>query len=198
MRVWMTTAVLMVAVSRAVTAQRGGAAASPIPAVPKEAAQFDFLVGQWDLTVKVPAPSLAVRIHGGMPKLMGTWKAWRGLDGFGIEDELRITDEAGNARGFGHTVRYFDPATRRWATMGLDVYRGRTTAGSAEWNGTEMTGTGTGTDADGKPSLTRSRWFDITPTGFKFQQDRSSDGGKTWTEGALRIEARRAAAQPAR
>jgi hypothetical protein len=196
MRTWRVAVWLMVSAAPVAAQHGGGAAAAAIPAVPKEASQFDFLVGQWDLTVKVPAPSLAVRIHGGMPKLLGTWRGWRGLDGFGIEDELRITDAAGNPKGFGHAVRYFDPGARRWTTMGLDVYRGRTTAGSAEWKGTEMTATANGTDADGKPSLSRSRWYDITPTGFKYQQDRSTDGGKTWTEGALRIEARRAAPSP--
>lgn len=180
------------------TAQHSGGGAPPIPAPPAEAAQFDFLVGEWDLAVKVPAPSLAARIHGLAPKLRGVWKGWRGLDGFGIEDELRITDEAGNPRSFSHAVRYFDPVNRRWATTGLDVYRGRTSTGTAQWNGREMLVTTNGTDLDGKPVVSRSRWYDITPAGFKFVQDRSTDGGKTWAEGTIRIDAKRVGASPAR
>ena len=31
----------------------------------------------------------------------------------------------------------------------------------------------------------------VAPATFRLQQDRSSDGGKSWTEGTLRIEAKR-------
>jgi len=51
---------------------------------------------------------------------------------------------------------------------------------------------GSGAGPDGKPYVTRTRVYDITPSTFKFQQDRSDDGGKSWKEGTLKIEARRA------
>ena len=57
---------------------------------------------------------------------------------------------------------------------------------------------GQGTDPEGKPALVRSRFQDITPNSFNWQQDRSSDNGKTWTEGTLRIEARRVGAMAPR
>jgi hypothetical protein len=55
-----------------------------------------------------------------------------------------------------------------------------------------------GTDEQGKAYLTRTRFYDITPTSFRFRQDRSSDEGKTWTEGILAIEAKRVAASAPR
>lgn len=168
----------------------GGSAQAPATTAPKEASQFEFLIGEWELTVKVPAPNLAARIHG-MPTLTGTWKAWRALDGWGIEDELRITDAAGNPRALTHTVRVFDPASSKWNVSGLDVYRSRFSAATAEWKQGEMHLTGAGTGVDGKPYQSRTRIHAITPTSFKFQQDRSTDQGKSWIEGALRIEARR-------
>ncbi len=41
------------------------------------------------------------------------------------------------------------------------------------------------------PSLWRIRYYDIGPDRFSWTADRSSDKGKTWTRGYLKIEARR-------
>ncbi len=175
----------------AALAQHGaGQAAQPPTTAPKEAAQFDFLIGTWDLTVKVPAPNLAARIHG-TPTLTGSWKAWRAFDGWGIADELRITDAAGNARALTHTLRVFDPGANRWSQTALDVYRSRFSTATAEWVDGEMHLSGRGTGVDGKPYVSRTRIHAITSTSFKFQQDRSTDDGKTWIEGSLRIDAKR-------
>jgi hypothetical protein len=176
-------------------AQHGGGAA--MRTAPAEAAQFAFLVGQWELTVKPAAQGLAQKIHG-VPKLVGTWKAWRAFDGFGVEDELRITDESGNPRTLSHAMRYYDATVKRWNTSALDVYRGVFTTSTAQWRDGMMTGTSRGVDADGKAYLTRARYSDITPTSFRFRQDRSEDGGATWTEGVLTIDAKRVAATATR
>lgn len=170
-----------------------GTGTQQAPTAPPEARQHDFLVGQWELVVRVPAVGLAQKIHG-TPRLVGTWKAWRAFDGFGIEDELRITDEAGNPVSLSHTMRYYDRAARSWNVTLLDVYRGKLSNATAEWKDGRMTQSSRGTDQEGKPALFRSRFSDITPASFRWQQDRSTDGGKTWTEGTLRIEAKRVAA----
>ena len=54
--------------------------------------------------------------------------------------------------------------------------------------------TGSGTDAEGKAYLTRSRFHGISRDKFSFQQDRSTDNGRTWVDGVLKIEAKRTAA----
>jgi hypothetical protein len=174
----------------AAVAQHGGIAVAPAGSVPREVSQYDFLVGDWDLTVEVPPSSFAARIHG-MPKLVGTWKARRALDGWGLEDDLRITDEAGNPAALLHSVRYYDRNVKHWVISSLDVYRGGFRTGSADWRGNFMLLGGNGTGPDGKPYVTRTRIYDITPTSFKFQQDRSDDGGKSWQEGTLKIAAKR-------
>ena len=53
---------------------------------------------------------------------------------------------------------------------------------------------GRATDAEGKPVITRTRYFEISADAFRMQQDRSSDGGQTWDEAVLSIDARRTAA----
>jgi hypothetical protein len=185
---------LLLATPMLVSAQHpGGRPAAPAFSPPREAAQFDFLIGHWEVTVTPKASGLAQRIHGA-PRLLGSWKAWRAFDGYGIEDELRIVDGSGNPNSLTHSLRVFSTGDRRWSSTTLDVYRGRYSAATAEFQNGQMISTGRGTDAEGKPYIARSRFHDITPTGFKMHQDRSSDDGKTWNEAMLKIEAKRVAA----
>jgi hypothetical protein len=174
-------------------AQHGRGGPPPVTTPPSEATQFDFLVGQWEVIARPGPPTLASAIHGA-PRLPGTWKAWRGLDGFGIEDEMRLTDEAGNALSLAHGVRAYDPAVRHWNSVLVDVYRSVITTSTAEWKDGQMVVSARGTDADGKPYLARTRFYDIKPASFRYQSDRSYDDGKTWTEGILKIDAKRTAA----
>ena len=181
----------------AVLAQHGGGASGPAAVAPKEGTQFDFLVGQWELTAVPKANTLAQRIHG-VAKLSGTWKAWRALDGWGIEDELRLTDASGNPLLFAHHVRYFESAKRRWNVSGVDVYKGVLTTSSAEWKNGEMTQSGTGTETDGRAYLSRAVFSKLTPSSFSYRLDRSYDNGKEWTQGVTRIDAKRVAASAPR
>jgi hypothetical protein len=173
--------------------QHKGGRTAPAFAAPAQARQFDFLIGQWELTVRPKVSGLAARIHGS-PRLLGTWKAWKAFDGFGIEDELRIVDASGNPASLSHALRVFDGAARHWTITSLDVYRTRFSTATAEWKNGEMVSTNPGTDSEGKPMVVRSRFHAITPNSFRYQQDRSSDAGRTWNEGVLRIEAKRVGA----
>lgn len=175
-------------------AQHSASPASPVSAtVPKEGAQFDFLVGQWEVTAQPKATTLAQRVHG-VPKVTGTWKAWRAFDGWGIEDEIRLTDKAGNPRLLSHTTRYYESSARHWTLSAIDVYKGVVSQSTAEWRTNEMVVNGRGTGDDGKAYLSRATFSKITPTSFSYRLDRSFDGGKTWTEGVTLIDAKRVAA----
>jgi hypothetical protein len=132
-----------------------------------------------------------------MPKLAGSWKAWRALDGWGVEDELRITDNSGNPMSLNHAVRYYDAKGRRWRSSTIDVYRGVFTSGVAELRGSDIVTSSQGTDSEGKPYLSRSRYSDITSSEFRFVQEKSTDNGKSWKE-TLTIEAKRVSSAAAR
>jgi hypothetical protein len=178
-------------------AQHGGGGTPLQTTAPREASQFDFLVGQWDITVRPLVPGLAARIHGS-PRLSGSWKAWRAMDNWGLEDEIRIVDGSGNPMSFSRTMRVYDATAQRWSQTTLDVYRASFTTANAQWQDGRMTLNSRGTDAEGHAYLVRTTFSDITASSFKFQQDRSLDEGRTWTEGFLRIEARRTAAAATR
>jgi hypothetical protein len=169
-----------------------GGGSPPVRTAPAEARQFDFLLGQWELDVKPQATTLAARIHG-VPKMLGTWKAWRALDGWGVIDELRITDESGNPRSLTSATRMYDATTRHWVVSTADAYRNVMMPSTAIWADNRMTATSRGADADGKAFLSRSRYVSITPTSFSFEQERSTDDGKTWTR-TLTIRAKRVSA----
>lgn len=167
---------------------------------PPEAAQFDFLVGHWELEVAPKVNGFVAMIHG-TPKLVGSWKAWRAFDGHGVDDELRILDASGNPRSLSHSQRIFDAKTKRWLVSGLDVYRARFGSSSGNWQGGqggEMRLEGSGQNAEGKPVLTRTRFFEIGADRFKMRQDRSTDNGASWEEGTLTIVAKRAAKKAVR
>src|SRR5262245_40799697 len=87
-RLLRTAALLYVLSPLSLVAQHSATGGSrPALSPAREASQFDFLVGQWELVVTPKVNSLAAKIHGA-PTFLGTWKAWRAVDGFGVEDEL--------------------------------------------------------------------------------------------------------------
>lgn len=188
---------LVMSAALACAAFATGPALAQAPAAAREAAQFDFLIGQWEVELTPKIGGLAKLIHG-QPRLVGSWKAWRAFDGLGIDDELRVVDSSGNPATLAHAQRVYDGKAQRWQISVLDVYRARFSTATAQWQGGEMRVDGSGTSADGKPMLTRTRFFAITPDGFKMQQDRSTDNGATWDEAALVIAARRVAAKAPR
>ena len=184
--------VTLAAQPAAARAQHDGGGATPKHVAPREASQFDFLVGQWDVVAKPLVTGLA-RIHG-TPKILGTWKGWKSLDGWGVTDELRLVDASGNPRTFGAAVRLYDAANKRWMVQAFEVYRAIASSATGEWKDGTMVLAGRGTDADGKPTMIRTTFSKITATSFTMQQDRSTDDGRTWTEATLTIEAKKVAA----
>ena len=171
------------------------APSTPVAAArPAEAQQFDFLLGHWKLEVHPKVSGLAALIHG-TPQLVGTWKAWRAVQGPGIEDEMRIVDASGNPISLNRTQRVYDPAEGLWKISGRDVTRGRGSVAKGKWQDGEMHLDGQSTDGGGK-ILTRTRFYGITAEAFHMQQDRSTDGGQTWEKGSLTIDAKRVHAAP--
>lgn len=173
------------------------AGAQPAAALPAEARQFDFLIGQWEVELTPKVNGLVAMIHG-TPRLLGTWKAWPAFDGLGIDDELRVTDGSGNPVLLSHSMRIFDPQKQRWAISALDVYRARFSTAVAIGQGEEIFVGGSGSDGEGRPYRSRSRFHAINQDSFEMQQDRSFDAGASWEEAAVVVVARRVASAATR
>ncbi|MDQ2767949.1 MAG: hypothetical protein M3Y30_12435 [Gemmatimonadota bacterium] len=173
-------------------AQHGGGEALNTRA-PREASQFDFLVGDWELVVTPKVAGLVARIHG-VPRLRGSWKGVRALDGWGLEDDLHVADESGNPIAYTHFLRVYDATAKHWIVSAIDVYRQRLTTSSAQWLNGEMLTIADAIDPDGKPYRLRTHITSITPTTFHYSQDVSHDGGATWELDHLVMEAKRATA----
>ena len=187
-------AITFMAFASIAAAQHGGGAQPLNTRAPAEASQYDFLVGQWDVTATPQAKGLAGMMHGA-PRLKGTWKGWRALEGHGVEDELRIVDASGNPIALTQFIRVYDEAARAWSVASVDAYRGAITTGTTRLtDGVMASAPGAGhADADGKTYMTRTRITDIKADAFTYLQERSYDGGSKW-ERYLKIEARRTAA----
>jgi hypothetical protein len=167
----------------------GAEAGASVAATP-EARQFDFLVGQWQVSGEVKVSGLVAMIHG-RPKLAGSWKAWRTADGQGIEDELTLTDASGTPLSAMHVTRSFSRDENCWKIRGRDAYKGDLPPATARRQGDEMLVTSSGTTPEGRHYRNRTHYLAITPAGFRMVQDRSYDDGKTWDTGAVTLDVRR-------
>jgi hypothetical protein len=191
MKIRIALAVALLLCLPAIAPAQMGAPPSTTP--PAEARQFDFLIGQWELEVKPKVNSLVAMVHGA-PKLVGSWKGWRSLDGFGVEDEVRIVDASGNPMSMSKALRVYDRNKNHWTIVSLDVYGARVSNSTAQWKDSEMRVDGSGVDGEGKPYVSRTRYFAIAADAFRMQQDRSFDNGQAWDEATLTIDAKRVAA----
>ena len=147
---------------------------------------FDYLLGDWAFTAD----------HQEYGKFRGYWSAVR-LDKGQILDEFRVVDEKDETIYVTTTLRAYNGALDRWELVGMDAGNGLQDVGTGQRVGSEIhieQRFGVTTD---KPSTMRIRYYDIQPDRFSWTADRSTDGGKTWTQKYEQIEARRIGASRA-
>ena len=153
-----------------------------LPPPPSAASQFDFLVGDWTWTGIWQLPSGEIQGN-------GTWSGRSALGGYGITDEWRILDGPGGEPIYlGASTRYFNPVANEWQLKFVNAATGEWSDQHAEWRDGEMNVWWSGETAGGQAFEMRVRYYDISRDGFKWQGDRSFDGGDTWIEGWLRMD----------
>ncbi len=84
------------------------------------------------------------------------------------------------------TIRNYNAGTDRWELIGMERGNGLQDIGTARRIGDEMH-----IEQRFGTSLWRIRYHDISQDGFSWSSDVSLDGGSTWQQGFMRLQARR-------
>jgi hypothetical protein len=144
---------------------------NPNPALGEEAQTLNRLVGTWDADFTFPKPDGTVSRKKG--ELHFGWV----IDGYAVQD-LWIGYPTGvqKERTIGTTLWFFDSKLKQWRIVFINPQSGDvvTMQGGREGDRIVLRGVGT----DGLP--TRYTFRDITPASFRWQGEKSHDGGQTW------------------
>lgn len=137
-----------------------------------EARQFDFWIGEWDVNLRMIQPDKTWR-----DSVKAKVKIYPILDGKAI---LELWDSE-PIKGF--SLRYYDPAKKKWVLYLNWPSNSRSSIGSLE--GQFRHGRGeffsSSKGTDGKETLSRYTFCDITENSLRWDDAFSKDGGKTWT-----------------
>jgi hypothetical protein len=141
---------------------------------------FDYLLGDWEFTAEDKQ----------WGKYKGRWSAVK-LDDGQILDEYRVLGDKGESYYVTTTFRNYNKFLDRWELIGADGGSGLRDFGTAKRDGDEMHIEQTFGASSDKPSQWRIRYYAIKADRFSWTADITKDGGKTWTEKHLVIEANR-------
>lgn len=159
------------------------------PALPDEARQFDFWVGEWAVDLRMQNPD-------------GTWRDGARatahvlpiLSGKAVL-ELWSDERADGIKGY--SLRSFDVDRGEW-TLWLN-WPGANRSGSSSLAGGFRHGRGEFTTTaradDGSETISRYTFSDITPTSLRWDDAFSRDGGVTWSNNWI-MEFSRTAPRP--
>ena len=145
---------------------------------PEETAQFDFLIGDWDVDITWFPP------QGEPNSYKAKWHNHWINDGFDVMQEWRgpyIT---------GTEFRHYDTKLGHW--VGKNLYVGANWVNTtARMDGENMVVTIEASNPRDGEFLNRETYFDISENQWRMKSDRSYDGGKTWIKGAYEMTATR-------
>jgi hypothetical protein len=142
------------------------------PAATGRPGDFDFLRGEWTIQNR--------------QFKNGNWESFAGeatvhslLAGIGSVEELRIPSRQFSGMG----LRLLDVERKLWADHWVNARSGVLTPPPTWGSFVDGVGLWDADDTeDGAPVIYRSRWDQITPTGCRWTQARSGDGGQTWQD----------------
>lgn len=146
-------------------------ASSPHPSLGDEARVWDRFVGAWDCDYTFFLEDGSVKHSRGEVDF-----GWV-MDGRAIQDIwITYPKEAGQERGIGTSVRFFDSKSKLWQVVFISPAHSAvlTVRGGIEGDRIVLRGT----DDDG--SMLRWSFNDIKPDSFTWRGEKSRDGGKTW------------------
>jgi hypothetical protein len=138
--------------------------------------QFDFLIGDWDVTAKRFNADGTVLFQ-----YKANWTARHLNEGRMIMDDFKALAPTGQEISSFVTLRTYSEVSSRWEMTGLAALQ---PAPNAEWNGIwtdgEMRLEAFGLNGEGKRIKTRIRFFNIEKNNFEWQSKASLDDGMSW------------------
>jgi hypothetical protein len=132
---------------------------------------FDFLIGLWHFQFQQRRADGAFN-----PPFSGHWIVTKKTNANAfVEDIWRADNPTRSIDAGTWTYRVFSPTRKLWTMQGVESESGRWATGIV-WS-----------DANNRYAvqnygsyIMRIRYFDITPTSFKWRADMTTDNGKTW------------------
>ena len=149
-------------------ARQNNAAAQPKPCAEPEQKQFEFWVGEWDLTW--PGNNTGQTDH-------GTNSVQRILEGCIVQENFSGA-EAMHLRG--QSVSIFDASARKWKQTWVDN-EGAYLDFVGEFKDGQMVLAREAIRPEGTKALQRMVFKNITHEEFDWSWEASKDGGKSWT-----------------
>ncbi len=143
------------------------AANRPNPCTAPQQKQFDFWLGEWDITW----PS-----QGGETPGHGTNNVKRIMDECIVQENF-VSQDASNLRGT--SVSVYDPRSNHWKQTWVDN-QGSYLDFVGEYKDGQMILQRQATGKDGKLFLQRMVWKNISSNEFDWSWESSEDDGKTW------------------
>lgn len=129
---------------------------------------FDFWVGQWD-----------AKWGEGKTAGSGTNTITKKLDDKVINEDFKIL-EGQNAGFLGNSVSVYNPRTKQWHQAWVDNQGGYINL-VGEIDGDKRIFKTLPVEKDGKVSIQRMVFYDITPDSFTWDWEGTQDGGETWS-----------------
>jgi len=149
--------------------------AQPAPAIPAcqrpEQKQFDFWVGDWDLTSPGSKPGELLHHHNTIKRI---------LNGCIVQESFVGSDAPEQGpQLLGASVSVFDVASGKWKQTWVDN-QGSYLDFTGEFKDKQMVLSREATRPDGTKILQRMVWKNITQNEFDWSWERSKDKGQTW------------------
>jgi len=142
----------------------------PLRVQAQDGTEFDFWVGEWDLTWEYADGSQGT----------GTNLIEKILDGKVLQEKFEATDSGPYAGFKGTSISVFNPQSKSWHQAWADNQGGYFDFQGIIADGKRIFQMST-TAPDGTETLLRMRFYNIEENSLTWDWEQSKDGGESWT-----------------